>query len=323
MRHFCTLFDSNYLVKGVAMLRSLKVQCPDAIVFVLCMDDLALEILQEMALADVVLLPLPTVEDAELLAVKPGRSRAEYCWTLSPCLPWYVFANRPEVSEITYLDADLYFYSPLTPLFDEIDTASIAIMEHRFPPALKSLEVNGRFCVEWVSFKRDEDGLACLARWREQCIEWCFHRLEETRMGDQKYLDEWPGRYPNLHIVQHPGAGLAPWNYSASKIEVDAAGLFQVNGLPLIFYHFHQFQLLSNGHFNRLSEAYRALGPEPEAVYAHYEAEIRRILAEVQRLRPGFGAGLQPSLRVKLQRLAQALLPTPVKNVLKKHIRAV
>lgn len=323
MHHFCTLFDGNYAVKGVVTLRSLKDQCPDAVVFVLCMDDLAHGILKSLNLPDVVLLTLGEVEDEELLAVKPTRSVAEYCWTLSPCLPWHILSTHPEVDSITYIDADMYFFNPLTPLLDEIGDASITIIEHRFPPALQHLEINGRFCVEWVGFRRDVQGLNCLARWREQCIEWCFHRLEETRMGDQKYLDEWPSRYGNLHIITHPGAGLAPWNYSGSRIETDDQGRFTVGGQPLIFYHFHQFQLLSNGKYDRLSDAYRALGREPEHVYTHYEAEIGKALAEIRAVHSGFAAGLRPPLRVRTQRLAQVLLPTPIKNILKKVIKAV
>ncbi|MGO8624669.1 hypothetical protein ACC817_36030, partial [Rhizobium ruizarguesonis] len=93
------------------------------------------------------------------------------------------------------------------PIFDEIGNSSIAIIAHRFAPRLQNREVNGRLCVEWVSFRRDEEGMRCLARWREQCIEWCDYRLEDGKMGDQKYLDEWPDRYPNCHIIEHPGAG--------------------------------------------------------------------------------------------------------------------
>lgn len=323
MRHFCTLFDSNYLLKGVAMLRSLKQHCPDAHVYVLCMDQQTRDLLERLRLPDVAYLSLAEVEDEALLAIKPTRSVAEYCWTLSPCLPWYVLQNNPSVQEITYLDADLYFYGSLQPLFDEIGDASVTIIEHRFPSPFRHLEKNGRFCVEWVSFKRDEQGLACLARWREQCIEWCFHRLEETRMGDQKYLDEWPSAYSNLCILTHPGAGVAPWNYSQYQFGYDSEQRLTVDGAPLIFYHFHQFQLLVNGDFDRLSAAYRALGREPDAVYKAYEDALAQILIEVRALVPGFVDGLKPALRVKSQRLVQYLVPDVLKEILKKFIKAV
>lgn len=73
MRHFCTLFDSNYLLKGVAMLRTLKQHCPDAHVHVLCMDVQTYEILEQMRLPHVSCLSLSAVEDEALLAVKPQR----------------------------------------------------------------------------------------------------------------------------------------------------------------------------------------------------------------------------------------------------------
>lgn len=321
--HFCTLFDSNYLLKGVAMLRTLKQHCPDAHIHVLCMDGQTREILEQLALSHVSCLSLSEVEDEALLAVKLSRSVAEYCWTLSPCLPCYVLQHHPGIDFISYLDADLFFYSPLQPLFDEIGEASIVIIEHRFPPALKHLEVNGRFCVEWVGFRRDEQGLACLAHWRAQCIEWCFHRLEEDRMGDQKYLDQWPGRYSGLHILQHQGAGVAPWNYSQYRFDHNEQGAITVDGAPLVFYHFHQLQLLSNGSFDRLSGSYRAMGPEPEIVYEAYEASLTATLKEVRDIRPGFSAGIKPVLRVKSQRLVQHLVPEPIKKLLKKVIKAV
>lgn len=298
--YFCTLFNQNYLLKGVAMLRSLRQHCPEARVYVLCMDEQTQWLLERLELPHITCLPLAALEDAPLLAVKPGRSVAEYCWTLSSQLPWYILQNNPAVDFITYLDADLYFYSSLTPLLAEIGDASIAIIEHRFPPRLKHLEVNGRFCVEWVSFRRDEEGLACLARWREQCLEWCFYRLEEGRMGDQKYLDEWPTLYRRLCIIAHAGAGLAPWNYAQYAFSAVAGQAIQVNGAPLIFYHFHQLQLLANGGFERLSTFYTDERREPEAVYAAYEVALRRALADVRRLSPGFSAGLLSGFRLPM-----------------------
>lgn len=320
-RHFCTLFDSNYLLKGVAMLRSLARHCPGAHVHVLCMDAQTQAILTQLALPHITCIPLSDVEDDELLEAKKDRGVAEYCWTLSPCLPTYVLEHNPDIDFLTYLDADLLFYSSVQPLFDEIGNSSIAIIEHRFSPRLQDREVNGRFCVEWVSFRRDEEGMACLSRWRAQCIEWCYYRLEDGRMGDQKYLDEWPGRYPSCHILQHPGAGIAPWNYSQYTFGKDAAGGITVNGSPLIFYHFHQFQLLENGKFDRLSTFYTSECAEPAEVYAVYERDLMARLAEVSAVSPGFKGGIKPAARVRGRRLIQQLVPMWAKEIARRFVR--
>lgn len=291
-RYFCTLFDSNYLLKGVAMVRSLLCHCPEANIYILCMDDLALELLARLSLPGAVLIPLAAIEDQQLLQAKQDRSVAEYCWTLSSCFTWYVLMEFPSISYITYLDADIFFYSSLDPIFSEVASASIAIIEHRFSPRYIDREVNGRFCVEWVGFARDEQGLKCLAHWREQCIEWCYYRLEETRMGDQKYLDQWPSLYGECHIIKSIGAGIAPWNYDAHHIDGGLAAPIRVDGEPLIFYHFHQFQVLSGGGFHRLSPFYSSYCAEPESVYASYEMALEEVLSDIRRLEPTFSAGM-------------------------------
>ena len=320
-RYFCTLFDSNYLLKGVAMLRSLARCCPQAHVYVLCMDARTQRILTELELPHIECIALPDLEDEALLAAKKERGVAEYCWTLSPCLPWYVLQNNLHVDFITYLDSDLLFYSSVENLFDEIGDASIAIIEHRFSPRLQDREVNGRFCVEWVSFRRNDEGMACLSRWREQCIEWCFYRLEEGRMGDQKYLDEWPGLYSSLHILQHPGAGIAPWNYSQYHFAVDVNGQITVDGAPLIFYHFHQFQLLDDGSFDRLSVFYTAECKEPADVYEAYESQLNIALNDVRVVEPDFSGGLRPLAQIAGRRWLQRFVPFWIKDVVRRFIR--
>lgn len=320
-RYFCTLFDSGYLLKGVAMLKSLARHCPDAHVHVLCMDRQTQDILTKLDLPHISCIPLSDLEDEALLEAKKDRGVGEYCWTLSPCLPWYVLQNNPQIDFITYLDADLLFYSSVQPLFDEIGDSSIAIIEHRFTPRLQDREVNGRFCVEWVSFRRDEEGMACLSRWREQCIEWCYYRLEEGRMGDQKYLDEWPARYPSCHILQHPGAGIAPWNYAQYAFGQNSAGGITVQGVPLIFYHFHQFQLLDNGSFDRLSTFYTSECPEPASVYEAYESRLKTVLSEVRAVVPDFSGGLKPVSQVARRRWVQRFVPRAVKDLLHRFIR--
>lgn len=320
-RYFCTLFNGDYLLKGVAMLRSLAQFCENSHVFVLCMDEQTGKILTRLDLPRITCIPLAEIEDEDLLGAKKDRGFAEYCWTLSPCLPWHVLKENSHIDFITYLDADLLFYSPIEPLYEEIGDSSISIIEHRFAPRFHHHEVNGRFCVEWVSFRRDDVGIACLSRWRNQCIEWCYYRLADGKFGDQKYLDEWPEVYPSCHILQHPGAGVAPWNYGQYSFGKDDSNQITVEGTPLIFYHFHQFQLLANGGFDRLSPSYTLDGKEPSAVYETYELALKEILHDVRMVVPNFSAGLMPAGRVIVRRWVQRYVPRFVKDILHRLIR--
>ncbi|NNH56682.1 hypothetical protein HLI01_07660 [Rhizobium laguerreae] len=319
--YFCTLFDSGYLIKGMAMMESLVEWCPNTHIFVLCMDQKTQEILTAFNRSYITCIALADIETPELLEAKKSRGVAEYCWTLSPCLPAFVLEHHPEIDFITYLDSDLLFYSPIRPILDEIGGRSIAIIEHRFAPRLQDREVNGRFCVEWVSFRRDEEGMRCLSRWREQCIEWCYYRLEDGKMGDQKYLDEWPVLYPKCHTIAHTGAGIAPWNYEKLRFTEDSSGQILVDGAPLIFYHFHQFQLLADGGFDRLSTFYTSVCREPDPVYVVYEAALMRALSEIRTISPGFSGGLREAGAVARRRWAQRYIPFGVKRVLHRLMR--
>ncbi len=78
-RYFCTLFDSNYLLKGLAMLRSLERNCREAKIFVLCMDDQTKYILERLDMPCVKCITLAEVENEELLKAKADRGVAEYC----------------------------------------------------------------------------------------------------------------------------------------------------------------------------------------------------------------------------------------------------
>lgn len=297
------------------MIRSLGRYCPGMQIYVLCMDDQTRFILERLKIPSVHCVCLSEVENAELLRAKADRTMAEYCWTLSSCFTWYVMQNNPKIDFLTYVDADLLFYSDVQPLFDEIGEASIAIIEHRFSDWLKDREVNGRFCVEWVGFRRDAQGLSCLGRWREQCLEWCYYRLEDGKMGDQKYLDDWPARYPDCHILQHPGAGVAPWNYDQYAFTFNSEMQIAVQATPLIFYHFHQFQLLKNGKFDRLSNFYTMHCPEPNPVYEAYEIALEQSLSEVRAIDIGFSAGMRSVWPKRSRQLASRCFPEWLKRI--------
>lgn len=243
---FCTYFDHRYLSRGLVLYRSLSKHCAGFRLWVLALDQIAYEALDRLKLPQLRLITLEELEraDSDLLRVKPDRSRIEYYFTCTPFLISHIIKEFHDVSLITYLDSDLFFFDDPAPIYSEMSDRSIAIIEHRFPPRLSELERLGKYNVGWVSFRRDPNGQACLEWWRERCLEWCYDRLEEGRFADQKYLDVWPATFKGVAVIQYRGADVAPWNVDSSDIVASAAGV-RVDGDSLLFFHFHGFRQLT------------------------------------------------------------------------------
>jgi hypothetical protein len=281
---FCTYFDNHYLPRGMALYQSLKQQCPSFQLWVLCMDRVCYEVLFQLKLPNVHLIPLEDFEagDEKLLRAKENRRLIEYYFTCTPSLPLFILNRYPEVDQITYLDADLFFFNSPIPLYDEIGTYSIAIVEHRFPPHLRHSEIHGIYNVGWLSFKRDEHALACLQWWREQCLEWCYDRVEEGRFADQKYLDTWPDRFPGVVVVRHKGANVAPWNVSNYTFRQDSEGIW-VDEQPLIFFHFHGLKKVNAWIYNHNLADYgvRISSSLLWSIYAPYIANLLNMSQEL------------------------------------------
>ena len=126
-----------------------------------------------------------------LLIAKNNRTRVEYFYACSPSICNYALRHIEGVSEITYLDADLYFFADPEPIFEELKNASVGIIEHKFSFFTKRNIVYGKYNVGWITFRNDKNGLECLNSWTNNCIEWCYQRLEGDKYADQKYLDYW------------------------------------------------------------------------------------------------------------------------------------
>ncbi len=242
MFHFCTYFDKNYLTRGLALFSSLQRNSDEFKLYILCMDDDTYAIISKLAGEYDELLPIALAEieqwDEGLLAAKGNRSSIEYYFTLSPVLPLYIFNNFAAIDVVTYLDADLFFYSNPKKIYQEYADKSILIIEHRFPKALEYLIEYGKYNVQYQSFRNDNQGVSCLTRWRKQCLQWCYDRLEDGKYADQKYLDEWPALYDNLVVSKLKGAGVAAWNIGQYEINYQNDDLY-VDDQKVVFFHFH------------------------------------------------------------------------------------
>lgn len=244
--------------RGLVMYESLKNHSKDFHFFIFAFDDVSFMILKKLDLQYCTIISLSEFETPELLSIKSGRTRAEYCWTCTPSIINHVI-NKYNLPSCTYLDSDLVFYSDPSVLIEEMtnNQKNVLITEHRFSPLAKFYEEKraGRFCVQFVTFSNDTDSFKILDKWRLQCIDWCYARHENGKFGDQKYLDEWPLNYPNIHILQHQGGGIAPWNvwmYSFIKDGNTITGRTKRTGsaFKVVFFHFQYVKFCLNGSFD-------------------------------------------------------------------------
>src|SRR5258707_7574608 len=106
MRHqYCCYFDHRYLARGLAMIRSLHRFEPDAIVWILCLNEQCYDILQALSEARVRLMRLRDLEEEqpELLAAKAGRSLVEYYFSCTPAFVTYILSRSDEGDSVTYV----------------------------------------------------------------------------------------------------------------------------------------------------------------------------------------------------------------------------
>jgi hypothetical protein len=291
MNHFCTYFDRHYLARGLTLYRSLARHAEPFLLWVLCYDDFTYEILSRLNLPSLRLVSLCELErdDEALLAAKHDRSGVEYYFTCTPSWLLHVLRHVPEVDLLTYMDADLFFYASPSPIYEELGDQSILIVGHRYPEPLRHFEKFGVYNVGLLAFRNDAYGRECLQWWRDRCLEWCYDRVEEGRFADQKYLDDWPDRFHRVTVLQHRGAGLAPWNVSGQRIWSDGTRLM-VDELPLVFFHFHRFAPLNRWLVDPGLSAYRApLTPTlKRLLFAPYLRELKRSGVQLQAVDPTY-----------------------------------
>ncbi len=173
-----------------------------------------------------------------LALCKKNRSLVEYYFTCTPSVISFVFDDNPLVNQVTYIDADMFFYNDPAIIFSEIGDASVAITPHRFAAEFLHNEKYGIYNVGLLSFRRDAVGLECLKEWQRNCIEWCYDRLEDGKFADQKYLDSWPVLYPNVVSIQHEGVNAGIWNIGEAQWSIVDNSVC-INRKPLVLFHFH------------------------------------------------------------------------------------
>jgi hypothetical protein len=287
MINFCTLFDSNYLTRGLALYESMQKVCPSFHLYVLAFNDECYNYLKKEKRVNLTVISLADFEDADLLSIKGTRNPAEYCWTCTPSIILYCL-EKYNVSSCTYVDADMIFYHDPSILIEEMKEKSILISEHRYTKVYDQSAKSGIYCVQFMCFKNTEEGRTALLWWRDRCIEWCYAKHEDGKFGDQKYLDDWTTRFNGVHVMEHPGGGLAPWNIQQYQCLEKCGELWimekrSTESFPVIFFHFHGVKFYTDNYVSCCEALYEIDSAAKKLLYLPYFAKLLAIEDRLQK----------------------------------------
>lgn len=293
MLHFCTLFDSNYLAKGLALVNSLNRQEDKFVIYLLAMNNDAFDVIKTLKQPNVELISLSELEKykPELLVDKQKKNAGEYSWTCKGPLIQYCFDNY-NIDECAYLDADLYFFDKPSLLYTNVGKNDVLLTPHRYSKGYESLINNGYYCAGFIWFKNSTEGRKILDWWTDLCIDWCYGNVEEERFGDQKYLDKMKKKYETVGEIEDNRVNVAPWNVVGFQTKNKIGG-------GTIFYHFHFFRNTNLGICNELQ-----LGPYKfgrlvkKWIYSPYLEENKIIVQQVKRT--GYPKDIMGSKKLEL-----------------------
>ena len=290
-RVFCTVLSRYRLYQGIALFCSLHEVMDNFRLYVLCMDDETFHLLARMNWKNIHLISIHAIKNEKLAHLKEQRRFNEFCWTLKPFLIETVFVHNTDSDRVTYLDADLFFFSDPSIIFENQPDCSVLLSrgEIRIPSLAASnknklQKLLGNFNSGFISFLRDESGSDSIEWWKRRCLESCLSYPETGRFGDQKYLDELPHLFPNVCEITTPCVNIGHWNSANYNFSVCKGEVF-ANMDKLICYHFSGFRVLSGDKIVLIHETNMIERPFFYAIYLNI---LRNVIRNINQIDPSF-----------------------------------
>ncbi|MGE0088139.1 MAG: glycosyltransferase [Bacteroidales bacterium] len=260
MIHICTYFDFNFLPRGIALYNSIKKFHSEFKFYVLAFDTETYDYLTNLNDSRIVPISFQTYNSFFNTSIDNYEDKKEYYFSATPNICIYLLNQYPDIDILLYLDADVYLFSSLEPLYNEFGNNSIGICPHRLHPLVKLLTKNhGIYNVGVNLFRNNSVGKKCLNEWKLECESWYKGKsgYHLNYFSDQIFLDKWPERCSEVKVIQHIGIDVAPWNAANYKFRKENNILY-VNDYPVIIYHFSSLKRIAEKKWNANTIIYMA-----------------------------------------------------------------
>ena len=238
-----TIASKNYLSYARTMLNSVARVHPEYKLF-LCLAD------QVDGYFDVDAEPY-TVVQADHIGIQNFEDMAlrydimEFNTSVKPFMFRWLFDNT-DLDTVIYLDPDIRAYSR----FDRLESvlaagASVVLTPHITQPLEDGKNPNdyhmlqaGVFNLGFIAARRCSETLDFMDWWGRRLSTKCISDVTANLFVDQKWCDLAQCFLDELKVFKDAGYNVAYWNLAQRHVVEKPNGKWQVNGAPLVFFHF-------------------------------------------------------------------------------------
>jgi hypothetical protein len=246
--HVFTSISANYLPKAAALAHSVKRVHPEAIFHVILSDEMP---------------PCPPVTTAafdsiinirdlpiENLSSWIFRHRlVELCTAVKGTAFQYIARNY-DAERIYYFDPDILVTRRLDDLERILDRSSVLLTPHMTVPetdlyAIMDNELcclrHGVYNLGFLAVRLTPEGLRFIDWWADRLRRYCYDEVANGLFTDQRWVDLAPALFDEIAIVKGPQFNVATWNLTHRRATGRVPYELEINGHPLVFYHFSGF----------------------------------------------------------------------------------
>lgn len=158
--------------------------------------------------------------------------------------PYIALDLLSRYSKVIFLDPDIYVYSSLDKIFEELNTNDLILTPHYVVPHpygdLGMLRF-GSFNLGFFAVNKSSNALNFLNWWWDRCKSFCFFETQFGLSTDQKWVSIAPCFFPWIRISHDLSLNVAFWNLHERKISIFNNVIYVNENLPLTFFHFSSF----------------------------------------------------------------------------------
>jgi len=204
----------------------------------------------------------------------------ELCIALKPFLLEHLFRCF-DLQTLWYVDSDICFYSPDQHIQELLQTYQIVLTPHILSPYPDNdpkqdesyITRSGIYNAGFIGLAQGEQTQRFLKWWQKHTSKDCVVDFSRGVFVDQRWLDLAPVFFDSTVILREEGYNVAFWSINQRHVQW-AHDQWQVNGKPLVFFHFAGFVVHDAKNLSKYQDRYELSAfPSLQALFADYRAQ--------------------------------------------------